>query len=90
MKTATVGGVSLEFEVSGIGEPVIFIHGVIIAGTFRPLLGEPSLAGRYRFIRYHRRGYAGSSPATGAISVAQQAADCRALLRSLGSNGRMS
>jgi pimeloyl-ACP methyl ester carboxylesterase len=63
---------------------VVFIHGAFIADTFRPLLVEPSLAGRYRLILYHRRGYAGSSRASGSISIAQQAADCRALLRHLG------
>ncbi|HEV2126262.1 MAG TPA: alpha/beta hydrolase, partial [Chloroflexota bacterium] len=51
---------------------------------FRPLLTEPILAGRYRLIHYHRRGYAGSSQAFGPISVARGAADCRALLRYLG------
>jgi pimeloyl-ACP methyl ester carboxylesterase len=74
----------LEYEVSGRGEPVVFIHGAFIADTFRPLLAEPSLAGRYRLILYHRRGYAGSSRASEPVSVARQAADCRALLRHLG------
>jgi pimeloyl-ACP methyl ester carboxylesterase len=77
-------GAELEYEVSGRGEPVVFIHGAFIANTFRPLLAEPSLAGRYRLILYHRRGYAGSSRASEPVSVAQQAADCRALLHHLG------
>jgi pimeloyl-ACP methyl ester carboxylesterase len=76
-------GAELEYEVSGTGEPAMFIHGALIADTFRPLLTEPSLADRYRLIFYHRRGYAGSSRASGPVSVAQQAADCRALLRHL-------
>ena len=45
---------------------MVFIHGAFIADTFRPLLAEPSLAGHYRLILYHRRGYAGSSRASGA------------------------
>src|SRR5215207_5689322 len=77
-------GAELEYEVSGRGEPAVFIHGAFIADTFRPLLAEPSLGGRYRLILYHRRGYAGSSRASGPVSVARQAADCRALLRHLG------
>ena len=84
MERARIDGAELEYEVSGTGEPVVFIHGAFIADTFRPLLAEPSLAGRYRLILYHRRGYAGSSRASGPVSVAQQAADCRALLRHLG------
>jgi len=77
-------GAELEYEVSGRGEPAVFIHGAFIADTFRPLLAEPSLGGRYRLILYHRRGYVGSSRASGPVSVARQAADCRALLRHLG------
>ena len=84
MERARTDGAELEYEVSGTGEPVVFIHGAFIADTFRPLLAEPSLAGRYRLILYHRRGYAGSSRASGPVSVARQAADCRALLRHLG------
>jgi pimeloyl-ACP methyl ester carboxylesterase len=84
MELARVDEAELEYEVRGTGEPVIFIHGAFIADTFRPLLTVPVLAGRYRLILYHRRGYAGSSRASGTFSVAQQAADCRALLRHLG------
>src|SRR5215216_2085125 len=83
LNRASVDGADLEYEVSGTGEPVAFIHGAFIADTFRPLLTEPSLAGRYRFIHYHRRGYAGSSPASGTVGIDEQAADCRALLRHL-------
>lgn len=84
MEKARINGAELEYEVSGTGEPVVFIHGAFIADAFRPLLAEPSLAGRYRLILYHRRGYVGSSRASGTISVVQQATDCRALLRHLG------
>ena len=84
MERVVVDGMTLEYEAVGTGEPVVFIHGAFIADSFRPLLAEPSLADRYRLITYHRRGYAGSSPACGRVSVAQQAADCRGLLRCLG------
>jgi pimeloyl-ACP methyl ester carboxylesterase len=63
---------------------VVFIHGAFIADTFRPLLAEPSLAGRYRLILYYRRGYVGSRRASSPVSVARQVADCRALLHFLG------
>jgi pimeloyl-ACP methyl ester carboxylesterase len=84
LERARTDGVELEYEDSGTGEPVVFIHGAFIADTFRPLLAEPSLAGHYRLILYHRRGYAGSSRASEPVSVARQAADCRTLLRHLG------
>jgi pimeloyl-ACP methyl ester carboxylesterase len=84
LERARIDGAELEYEVSGTGEPVVFIHGAFIADTFRPLLAESSLAGRYRLILYHRRGYADSSRASGPVNVAKQAADCRTLLRHLG------
>ena len=84
MERAVVDGIALEYEAIGSGEPLVFIHGAFIADTFRPLLTEPSLVGRFRLISYHRRGYVGSSRTPGPISVARQAADCRALLRQLG------
>lgn len=67
-----------------MGEPVVFIHGAFIADAFRPLLREPSLAGRYQLITYHRRGYGGSSRSPGPMSAERQAADCRALVSHLG------
>src|SRR5579859_2178912 len=84
MERADLDGVTLAYEVVGHGEPVVFIHGVFVANPFRPLLAEPALADRYRLIAYQRRGYAESSPVAGQVSLARQAADCRALLRHLG------
>jgi pimeloyl-ACP methyl ester carboxylesterase len=84
MERARIDGTELEYEVAGTGEPVVFIHGSLIADAFRPLLSEPVLADRYRLILYHRRGYLGSSRTPGPDNVARQAADCRELLRHLG------
>lgn len=84
MDKVAVDGLTLEYEIRGAGEPVVFIHGALIADTFRPLLTEPSLAKGYQLVLYHRRGYERSSPVPSAIGVAEQAADCRALLRRLG------
>ena len=78
-------GTEVEYEVRGAaaGEPVVLIHGALIADAFAPLLAEPALAARYRLIHYHRRGYMGSTHPAGPTSIAQEAADCRALLRHL-------
>ena len=84
METVVVDGIKLKYEVSGSGEAAIFIHGAFIADSFRPLLFEPVLAQHYKLIMYHRRGYAGSSHSGVPVSIAQQAADCRAVLRHLG------
>ncbi len=84
MERADLDGITLEYEIAGRGEPVAFIHGALIAETFRPLLAEPALTDRYHLVRYHRRGYAGSTHTRGPMMVAQHAADCRSLLRHLG------
>ncbi|MGH2586641.1 MAG: alpha/beta fold hydrolase [Dehalococcoidia bacterium] len=84
MERATIDGVTLEYEIRGAGEPVVLLHGSHVAETFAPLLEKPDLAERFRLIRYHRRGFAGSTHSEGPVSIAQQAADCRALLRALG------
>jgi pimeloyl-ACP methyl ester carboxylesterase len=79
---AVVDGVTLEYEDSGRGEPVLFVHGAFVADAFRPLRSERVLADRYRLITYSRRGYGGSSAAEPARTLAEQAADCRRLLAS--------
>lgn len=84
MKRAPVEGGQLEYEVRGEGESVLLIHGGVIAASYVPVMREPALAS-YRLIRYHRRGYAGSTkPEPGAsVSIGQQAADAAALLQHL-------
>jgi pimeloyl-ACP methyl ester carboxylesterase len=82
MQRADVDGVTLEYEEQGSGEPVVFIHGAHMGDTHRPLMAEPALK-HYRFIGYHRRGYAGSSTPRAGLSIADHAADCSSLLREL-------
>src|SRR6185503_2713851 len=82
MRPVTVNGARLEYAVSGKGDPVLLIHGSILADAFAPLARDPAL-GKYRLIRYHRRGFAGSGRAQGAVTIAEQAADARALLERL-------
>lgn len=83
MRPVTVNGARFEYTVSGKGDAVLLIHGSILADAFAPLEREPALK-KYRLIRYHRRGFAGSGRAQGAVSIAEQAADARALLERLG------
>jgi pimeloyl-ACP methyl ester carboxylesterase len=83
VKQAEVEGITLEYDLSGSGEPVVFIHGAFIADPFKLLKTEPRLA-TYRLITYSRRGYAGSSHPARSLSLAEHAADCRALLGHLG------
>jgi pimeloyl-ACP methyl ester carboxylesterase len=83
MKRAQVNGVELEYEVVGSGEPVLLISPVIADG-FLPLLSEQALADRYQLIRYHKRGWVGSTHTLPPVSIATHAADAAALLEHLG------
>jgi benzoate-CoA ligase family protein len=83
MERARVNGVELEYELKGSGEPVLLIHGSHICRSFLPLLAQSALTERYTLIRYHRRGFLGSSPARGLVSIREQAADAHALLEYL-------
>ena len=83
MQSVNVNGVDLEYEVTGAGEPVLLISPVIADG-FLPLLAEPALADRYQLIRYHKRGWVGSTHTPPPVSIADHAADAAALLDHLG------
>jgi pimeloyl-ACP methyl ester carboxylesterase len=83
MQRATVNDVELEYEVVGVGEPVLLISPVLADG-FLPLVSERALAEGRQLIRYHKRGWVGSTHTPGAVSVADHAADAAALLNHLG------
>jgi pimeloyl-ACP methyl ester carboxylesterase len=83
MDSINVNGVALEYEVRGAGEPVLLID-MLIADCFVPLLLEPALADRYQLIRYHKRGWVGSTHTPPPVSFAEHAADAAALLEQLG------
>jgi pimeloyl-ACP methyl ester carboxylesterase len=84
MSRVGVDGLELEYESRGSGEPVVLVHAGIFADWFKPLLEESALADRYRVVSYHRVGYAGSGRLAGPVSIAQQTAHLRGLLRHLG------
>ena len=79
MQTAHVDGGDLEFEVTGTGEPVLFISPVLADG-FRPLLRHRALAGKHQLVHYHRRGWVGSTHTPGPVSIDQHVADAADLL----------
>jgi pimeloyl-ACP methyl ester carboxylesterase len=83
MESVEVNGVQLEYEVTGSGEPVLLISPVL-ADSFLPLVSEPALADDYRLIRYHKRGWAGSTHTPPPVSMSDHAADAAALLDHLG------
>lgn len=83
MERAKVNGIELEYEVVGSGEPVLLISPVLADG-FLPLLSEPVLTDRYQLIRYHKRGWLGSTHTLPPVTVADHAADAAAFLDHLG------
>jgi pimeloyl-ACP methyl ester carboxylesterase len=83
MKRTAVDGLELEYVIHGSGEPVVFVHHGAGADWFDPLSKEPSLNGRYRLVRYHRAGYAGSSQLVPPLTCSQEATNFRELLRHL-------
>ena len=83
MESVTVNGVELEYEAIGSGEPVLLISPVLADG-FLPLMSQPALADRHLLIRYHKRGWAGSTHTPPPVSISDHAADATALLDHLG------
>ena len=83
MESVKVNGINLEYELVGSGEPVLLID-MLIADCFVPLLTERSLAGRYQLLRYHKRGWVGSTHTPPPVSIEDHAADAAALLDHLG------
>ena len=83
MQLLSINGINLEYEIRGSGEPVALIHMGAFADSYLPLMDRPELAG-YRLVRYHRRGYAGSSRITGQFTMHDHASDLAGLLNYLG------
>ena len=84
MQPANIGDTTLAFELVGRGQPVVLVHGAVIADAFSPLTGISAVTDACQVLRYHRRGYGASAPTTPPASVGQHADDCRALMRRCG------
>jgi pimeloyl-ACP methyl ester carboxylesterase len=82
MKSVKVNGIELEYEVTGSGEPLLLISPVIADGVL-PLFSDPALTDRYQLIRYHKRGWSGSTHTPPPVTIADHAADAAALLEYL-------
>lgn len=81
---ARIVDLGLEVDVLGSGEPVVVIQTALDADELRPLAELVAKRRRHRVVFYHRRGYAGSTPARdGHASIARDAGDCRELMTAL-------
>jgi pimeloyl-ACP methyl ester carboxylesterase len=78
MERANIGDTTLAFELVGRGQPVVLVHGAVIADAFSPLTALSAVTDACHVLRYHRRGYGASAPTPGPASVKQHADDCRA------------
>ena len=83
MQSAVLDGVTLDYEVRGVGDPVVLIHLAPYADSFLPLMDQPALAS-YQLIRYRRRGYGSSPEQAGRVTIPENARDLAGLLRFLG------
>ncbi|MGY1828277.1 alpha/beta fold hydrolase [Blastococcus sp. SYSU DS0541] len=81
-QTAVRTGVTLNYEISGEGDPLLLVMGT--SGSLL-LWGEliPRLAEHHRVIAYDNRGLGGSERGEGEITVASLAEDASALLEAL-------
>src|SRR5262245_26474895 len=84
MHRAPLGAIELEYETVGSGEHVVLIHHGAGPDWFAPLCDEPALTARHCVVRYHRQGYAGSSPIAGQLTFSGEADSFRALMHHLG------
>ena len=82
LKKVTIEGYQIEYEVHGVGEPAVLIHGSGLADTYLPMFSEPSLSS-FKLVRYRRRGLGNSTHPASIISISDQANDCWALMNEL-------
>ena len=88
MRQTKINGFELAYEITGDGEPVLLVHGALIADALAPLSSHPSLE-PFQLIRYHRRGMGESGRRSNdrATNIAEQVGDALGLLEHLGVAG---
>lgn len=82
MPDSAINGVQLYWELSGAGEPVIFVHGSWGDHTNWSLVA-PGLSSAFRVATYDRRGHSRSERPTGQGSIRQDVADLAGLIEHL-------
>ena len=83
MSQQQVGDISMYYELSGEGDPVLFLHGLGSSSMGWQLQQKP-FAQKYQVILADMRGHGRSDHPSGPYSVAQFAADVAGLLDGLG------
>ena len=80
-KRAHLSGITLEYRVSGTGDPVVLVHGGLFADGLEPLARSPALRAGHRLLEWHRVGYGRSGPAAGYAEITAQAAQLAQLMQ---------
>ena len=87
LERTRIGEITLAHREWGEGEPVLLVHGALVADTMMPLAGAPALSA-FRRIVYHRRGY-GRSPRPDPVqpvTLTEHAEDALGLLDHVGAD----
>src|SRR5262245_1591232 len=82
-ETAPVNGMEMYYEISGEGEPLVWLHGFTGIGAHWQLIFTEQPAG-FRLISPDLRGHGRSTNPSGKFTFRQSALDVFALLDSLG------
>jgi pimeloyl-ACP methyl ester carboxylesterase len=82
MATIIVYGIRLAYEETGIGPPVVWVHGGFTDRRGSDLL-VPRLAQRFRMVTYDRRGHSQSERVPGRQAVMDHVGDLAALIEQL-------
>jgi pimeloyl-ACP methyl ester carboxylesterase len=82
MKT-TLGGAAIEYEVRGEGPAVLLLHAFPLGLSMWDAQAE-ALAAAHRVVRFDARGFGGSAPGDGALTMDRIADDAASLLDRLG------
>ena len=85
MEIIKINDVNLAYGIAGEGEPILLIHGGVLADSFAGMLIQVTLK-NFQTIHYHRRGHGLSGDFNGRTDYKQQAADALALLNHVGIN----
>ncbi|MEZ0276975.1 MAG: alpha/beta fold hydrolase [Roseimicrobium sp.] len=83
MPKLTRPDVTISYEVTGQGTPILFIQGIGVAGSgWRPQM--EALQNEYTCLSFDNRGLGASTPCTGPITVEAMADDALALMDTMG------
>jgi len=76
---ATLGGTEIEYDVRGAGPAVVFLHAFPL-GLFMWDAEAEALSHRHRVVRFDARGFGGTPPGRGPLTMDQIADDTAALM----------